>query len=309
MNKVLTTLLFLFSIVSATAQDNSNNENRPVNSSERFPVFAECNSKQSKELENCFYNQVQSYITSNFNVPQELVSSNYYSMVQMNKGVFVIENPAHIKLNQSKELHCLHDYAIKWQDNTGMNFINGRYLKNRYFELINSNKFTLKEFLEESNEETKSTCIAFLQEKNGDTFLVDFFSDYLKKIDTFVHKKESKYLKGTTNSLNLGVYDLFKGSINGLDIAYVRCYDFSTDRMFFLGVEPKWDNAKDAIASLYRVPEILKPHILTIQRQGERYSTNFSKEGVELLKTLDFKNIKYDCVSGQEYFEKLGYEY
>ncbi|OUD37366.1 gliding motility protein RemB [Flavobacterium sp. FPG59] len=104
MNKVLITLLFLFSIVSATAQDNSNNENRPVNSSERFPVFEECNSKQSKELENCFYNQVQSYITSNFNVPQELVSSNFKGNIKVlfevdSNGIFKV---IHVDANEEK---------------------------------------------------------------------------------------------------------------------------------------------------------------------------------------------------------------
>ena len=104
MNKVLITLLFLFSIVSATAQDNSNNGNRPVNTSERFPVFAECNSKQFKELENCFYNQVQTYITSNFNVPEELVSSNFKGNIKVlfevdSNGIFKV---IHVDANDEK---------------------------------------------------------------------------------------------------------------------------------------------------------------------------------------------------------------
>ena len=110
--------------------------------------------------------------------------------------------------------------------------------------------------------------------------------------------------------MNVGVYTLFKGQINNTDIAYVRCYCPSTDRMFFLGVNSEHNNAKDAIASLYRVPRKLKQHITHINRQGERFSTNFTKYGLALLKTLDKKDIEdLVSISGSEYFGKIKYEY
>jgi hypothetical protein len=38
-------------------------------SSEQFPVFSSCEGKQAKELENCFFNEVQTFVYNNFQVP------------------------------------------------------------------------------------------------------------------------------------------------------------------------------------------------------------------------------------------------
>ena len=40
--------------------------------SEQFPIFPNCESKQAKELESCFYNEVQTFVFQNFQVPAEL---------------------------------------------------------------------------------------------------------------------------------------------------------------------------------------------------------------------------------------------
>lgn len=95
---------------------------------------------------------------------------------------------------------------------------------------------------------------------------------------------------------------------NDNEIAYVQCYCPSTDRMFFLGVEPRHISAKDAIASLYRVPSVVKDHIKSISRQGERYFTAFTEEGNQILENM--KEIKeYSTISGDEYFSKITYEF
>jgi hypothetical protein len=110
--------------------------------------------------------------------------------------------------------------------------------------------------------------------------------------------------------MNIGVYTLFTGDLNGYKIAYVRCYCPSTDRMFYLGVEPKFNKAKDAIASLYVIPSKLKKHIKSIRRQGERFSTSFSEEGkaiIEKMSQSEFENLS--TISGDEYFSKMEYEF
>jgi hypothetical protein len=103
---------------------------------------------------------------------------------------------------------------------------------------------------------------------------------------------------------------LFKGVVNGFDVAYVRCYCPSTDRMFFLGVEPKTKNAKDGIASLYRIPRKLKAHIEAIHRQGEVYSTILTPEGEEINKSLTKEEIADQVsINGDIYFDLIKYEY
>lgn len=80
--------------------------------------------------------------------------------------------------------------------------------------------------------------------------------------------------------------------------------------MFFLCVSPDNTTAKDAIASLYRVPKKLIGEIKYIQRQGERYSTVFTDAGKELLNSLTQEDISdLVPVTGDQYFSQLKYEY
>ncbi len=66
LKKFFTTFL-LFAMVVAFAQKNS----------EQMPVFSSCEKLQGKELEACFYQQVQTFVYTNFQVPQNLIDSNY----------------------------------------------------------------------------------------------------------------------------------------------------------------------------------------------------------------------------------------
>ena len=110
--------------------------------------------------------------------------------------------------------------------------------------------------------------------------------------------------------MNIGVYTLFKGEINNTEVAYVRCYCPSTDRMFYLGVEPINTNAKDSIASLCVLPRKLIPYLEEIRRQGEIFSTTYSEEGLAILKSIEERDIK-DLVplDGNNYFTRITYEY
>ena len=259
-----------------------------------------------------FFTEIGVNKNENFNNFSSLLKSNYYSMIQMTNLCVVIENPKHILLDEEKRMNSTNDYAIKFKDDTGMHFVNGMYLSDELFNKLKSKEYTFDDFSKESNEEIKSACISFLQQEFGDVYLFDFLSQSLKEIDTFVDNKEDRFLIGTTNSKNVGVYTLYKGSVNNIDVAYIRCYCHSTDRMFFLGIDPVNENAKDGIASLYRVPKKLKANIKYIQRQGERFSTVFDDQGTLLLKEgkLSKEDIQDTvAITGDEYFGKIKFEY
>jgi hypothetical protein len=68
---LLLTLLFAFSVFSQTTTVQS----------ERFPIFPNCQSLESSELENCFYNQVNDFVFSNFEIPQKLKQANFTGKV------------------------------------------------------------------------------------------------------------------------------------------------------------------------------------------------------------------------------------
>ena len=64
-------------------------------SSEQTPIFSSCDKLQGKELETCFYQQVQTFIYTNFQVPQKLKDSNYKGSINVlfevdNKGTFKV---------------------------------------------------------------------------------------------------------------------------------------------------------------------------------------------------------------------------
>lgn len=241
--------------------------------------------------------------------------SGVYSAIFSELVCVISKYPKYVHRNQNNDLHNLESFAVEWNKSTELtkfncNYINGRFIPEKYFNSILDKSFKIEDFINESNEEYKSTCIAFMQKKYGDEYLVNFFRQYLKETDTYVNKKEDIYLEGTTKGMNVGVYTLFKGKINGEKIAYVRCYCPSTDRMFFLGVDDKHSNVKDAIASLYRIPSKLKQHIKSISRQGERYSTILTENGKKVLSSLSEKEISnVTNIDGESYFNLIKYEY
>ena len=131
---------------------------------------------------------------------------------------------------------------------------------------------------------------------------------HLEKIDSYTDRKPEQYLLGTTKSMNIGVYDLFKGKINNVDVAYVRCFCPSTDRMFLLEVEDKHTNAKDAIASLCQVPRVLKDKVLYVQRNGEVFHFATDEQTVAEVNSGKYSAEELaDLVSftGDEYFNLM----
>ena len=77
-----TLFLFLFSFFAFSQNANTIAE-QSGNVAERFPIFKECVNLQSKALEKCFYNQVEDFIFSNFQVPGVLKQNNFSSTVKI----------------------------------------------------------------------------------------------------------------------------------------------------------------------------------------------------------------------------------
>jgi hypothetical protein len=204
--------------------------------------------------------------------------------------------------------HKVDGPAIRWPE-YNVHFINGRKMTEELYNSVLNEQYTLEMYLKEENEDLKSAIIALMQEVHGDEHVYNFFNNHFTKINTYTDKKDKRYLVGT-EGMNIGVYTLYKGEVNNTKVAYVRCFCPSTDRMFTLGVDNKHTNAKDAIASLYRVPNKLKSHIKHIRRQGERFVTVFTDKGTKILSGLSKEEISATVsITGNEYFSKMQYEY
>jgi len=242
------------------------------------------------------------------------INSGIYSCQLYNGFCVVSKYPKKVNRNENNDLNSIDGVAVEWGSNCGVYFdcyyVNGFRLKSELFKKLKSNEYTVEDFFKEENEEVKSAVVSFIQQSKGDDGIYHFFKKNLKEVDHF--KNENMYLEGTTKGENIGFYTLLKGEINDVQIAYVRCYCPSTDRMFFLGVEPNQTNAKDAIASLFEVPRILKNNIKSISRQGEKFSVIFDDETTEKLEKNIFSKeqlSEFTTISGDEYFSKMVYEY
>ncbi|MFV5691605.1 gliding motility protein RemB [Flavobacterium sp. LT1R49] len=93
MKKGLSTLLLSFYSFFIYSQDISSTQSSV--SAERFPVFLNCENLQGKELEKCFYYQVQNFVFQNFEVPENLKQNNFKGNVEVlfevdSNGVFKV---------------------------------------------------------------------------------------------------------------------------------------------------------------------------------------------------------------------------
>jgi hypothetical protein len=247
----------------------------------------------------------------NLNSVIGFVNASFMS-IQLDTLCVVSRYPSKIVRNENNDLHNLDGAAVEFLDGYCQYYYNGLALSEELFKSLYNKEYTFEQWTKESNEEIKAAVLAYFTDKFGSEYTYMFLKQHLKEVDTYKDIKSEEYLKNTVNSMELGVYTLFKGTVGDMELAYVRCYDYSSDRIFFLGVEPNIDNAKDAVASLCRVPAKLKPHLLSMSRQGEIFSFNFNEEGTNMLinKVLSEMDMN-DLVplTGDEYFSKMRFEY
>lgn len=238
------------------------------------------------------------------NINKANISKTYFTK----KVVLVLRMPQSI-IRNSTGINNVKGPAIIYPDQK-LYYVIGLKVDKKLFDRLSNKEYLFEEWIAESNEEIKSAVLSFYQQKFGDEYIFQFLCENMKEVDTYVDKKPQEYLNGTTKGMNIGVYTLYKGHINNIEIAYVRCYCPSTDRMFFLGVNPSHTNAKDAIASLYSIPKKLVNEITSIQRQGEIFSTNFTENGLKLLENMNSEEIAdVVSISGDRYFDLIKYEY
>lgn len=83
MKKGLLTLLLTLYVFVAIAQEVNEISIQSRISTERFPVFPNCENLEGKALENCFYNQIQDFVFQNFVVPENLVQNNFKGNVKV----------------------------------------------------------------------------------------------------------------------------------------------------------------------------------------------------------------------------------
>ncbi len=95
MKKIVLSLFLFFYTGYSFSQETNPSATALKSSPERFPVFPNCVNLQATVLENCFYNEVQSFIFQNFEVPENLKQNGFTGEVKVlfevdSKGVFKV---------------------------------------------------------------------------------------------------------------------------------------------------------------------------------------------------------------------------
>lgn len=259
-----------------------------------------------------YFTEIKQIDNEDFNNYKKLIESNVFDSFEFEKVVFAVKPPVVVHYNDNKISHNLYGPSIVFADGTELYSVNGLTITKELFTSLHDRTYTTYDFFNEKNEEVKSAVISYIQSRDGDSGVYYFLKESISEVDTYIDVKNEELMVGTIDSPNVGVYTLLKGEINNIAIAYVRCYCPSTDRIFFLGVDPVMEKAKDAIASLYQIPTILKKNLVSISRQGEKFSSTFDEVTTKKLENNEFTKEElsvYTNLSGDEYFELMTYEY
>lgn len=83
MNKIALSFILTLTALFAFSQESNNTSIKPGFTAEQFPVFPNCENLQSKQLENCFYKEVQDFVFQNYQVPENLKQANYKGEVKV----------------------------------------------------------------------------------------------------------------------------------------------------------------------------------------------------------------------------------
>ncbi|CAD0002726.1 energy transducer TonB [Flavobacterium salmonis] len=83
LNKSFLTLCLALSSFVVLAQETNQSSVKAGFAAEQLPVFPNCENLVSKQLENCFYKEVQDFVYENFEIPENLKQTNYKGEVKV----------------------------------------------------------------------------------------------------------------------------------------------------------------------------------------------------------------------------------
>jgi hypothetical protein len=169
---------------------------------------------------------------------RNFVKSGFYDFFIYEDYVFAVQPPVHLSLNESGRLHSTEGPAAKFRDGTRHYSINGRSVPEWIFEEKDS--ITREKFLNEKNAETKAAIYEVLGHKK----IMEMLG-----AET-VHTSEITHANGDVETVELlKTRDRFP-EIENQPLAWVKVTCPSTGTNYLLGVEPKYENAAEAVASL-----------------------------------------------------------
>ena len=179
-------------------------------------------------------------ILDNFNFKQykKILKSGVFNAYEFDNCVFAIQPPIYVELNSQGRLHSTSTAAVKFRDGSSYYFINGRPIPKWVVE--NKDSITKDQFLNEKNLDIKGAIYEVLGSKG----IMNLLGAEITDTNTIHHAN------GDIETVELLKTKETFPELGDDPMAWVKMTCPSTGTNYLVGVDPQYNDAIEAIASL-----------------------------------------------------------
>ena len=180
-------------------------------------------------------------ILDNFNFKQykKILKSGVFNAYEFDNCVFAIQPPIYVERNSQGRLHSTSTAAVKFRDESSYYFINGRPIPEWVVE--NKDSITKDQFLNEKNLDIKGAIYEVLGSKGIMNLLG---AEIIEDTKTICH------VNGDVETVELLKTKYTFPELGDDPMAWVKMTCPSTGTNYLVGVDPQYNDAIEAIASL-----------------------------------------------------------
>ena len=179
-------------------------------------------------------------ILDNFNFKQykKILKSGVFNAYEFDNCVFAIQPPIYVELNSQGRLHSTSTAAVKFRDGSSYYFINGRPIPKWVVE--NKDSIIKDQFLQEKNLDIKGAIYEVL----GAEGIINLLGAEITDTNTIHHAN------GDIETVELLKTKETFPELGDDPMAWVKMTCPSTGTNYLVGVDPQYNDAIEAIASL-----------------------------------------------------------
>ena len=185
-----------------------------------------------------FFDKINIIDNFNFKQYKKILKSGVFNAYEFENCVFAIQPPIYVERNSQGRLHSTSTAAVKFRDGSSYYFINGRQIPEWVVE--KKDAITKDQFLQEKNSDIKGAIYEVL----GSEGIINLLGAEITDTKTIHHANSDV----ETVEL-LKTKDTFP-ELDNKPMAWVKMTCPSTGTNYLVGVEPKYNDAIEAIASL-----------------------------------------------------------
>lgn len=185
-----------------------------------------------------FFEKINIVDDFNFKQYKKILKSGVFNAYEFENFVFAIQPPIYVERNSQGRLHSTSTAAVKFRDGSSYYFINGRPIPEWVVE--KKDAITKDQFLQEKNSDIKGAIYEVL----GSEGLINLLGAEITDTKTIHHDNgdvEIVELLKTKDTFPELDYD---------PLAWVKMTCPSTGTNYLIGVDPQYNDAIEAIASL-----------------------------------------------------------